>query len=85
MADGWVDAVPDDAPLRMAIFWFLWFGGSLFLVGAAWRQLELTGGRIPGWHGAGLGLVALLGALAMPVSGFWLALPLAAIVMWRGR
>ena len=83
LADGYVAAVPDDAPWRMAIFWFLWFGWALMLVGAAWARIERSGDTIPGWQGTGLALLVLAGGLAMPISGFWLGLPVAGLVWWR--
>lgn len=88
MADGWVAAVPDDAPMRMALFWFLWFGWLAILLGASWLQIERRGLVVPAWQGLAMIVIGLLGALAMPISGFWLVLPVGAVVMarsWRAN
>lgn len=83
LADGYVNAVPDDAPWRLAAFWFLWFGWGLMLLGASWHHMERRGVAVPRWAGAVLFAIGLAGGLAMPASGFWLVLPVCALVFRR--
>lgn len=65
---------------RMAIFWFLWFGWMLMLLGFALRAREPE--PAPRLLVAGLTAVVLGGALAIPASGFWLGLvPLAGMII----
>jgi hypothetical protein len=71
LAGGYTGAV-DVAFDRMAIFWFLWFGWVLMLLGGAVRAIEPQ--TVPRWLVAGIAAMALGGAAAMPLSGFWLAL-----------
>lgn len=69
---GWWDSVGHD-PVRATAFWSLYFGFAL-----AVAALALARHRLGPWALLGLGLS---GGLAMPVSGFWLALPAAGL--WR--
>jgi hypothetical protein len=66
-------------PLRVALFWFLFFGFLLLMVGGLLHQLERAGQPIPRAVGWQLGALALAGGLLIPASGFWLVLPVA----WR--
>ncbi len=78
---GFFDSVGTD-PMLGAVSWFVLFGGALALAGLAIDQLEARG-AVPRRLGAALlGLVGA-GVWLMPVSGFWLALP-SALVMLRG-
>ena len=59
LAAGWV-GTPDAAFDQMAIFWFLWFGWMLMLLGAAIRTLESRGEVPTALHevdGAGVSMV----------------------------
>lgn len=66
---------------RDAAFWFLMFGITLFLMGwiAQW-MLEHTG-TIPRFFSWGLLVMCVLGVLMMPASGFWLAIPVAILML----
>lgn len=70
---------------RMTVFWFLWFGFLLLLVGGAFRRMEQSKEGIPSGLGWLFGGLCLAGAVAMPVSGFWLGLIPAAIIVVRAR
>jgi hypothetical protein len=77
-ADGLVGAI-DGHPWRVALFWFMFFGFAVLMAGALMDRIERAGQTLPralGWH---LAALALGGALFIPMSGFWLALPVA----WR--
>jgi len=83
--EGWFGTVPDDAPWRMATFWFLWFGWMLMLLGGSWHVAERRGMVIPGWLGVAFVVMGMVGAAAMPVSGFWTVLPVGAMIWWRSQ
>ncbi|MEQ1571573.1 MAG: DUF6463 family protein [Myxococcota bacterium] len=79
--DGWFGQVEGSMD-RVAIFWFLWFGWMLMLLGGAVRALEP--GRVPTALTAGIAAMILGGCATIPVSGFWLGLiPVAGLVRSR--
>jgi hypothetical protein len=82
-ADGFVGAIEPE-PMRMTLFWFVWFGWMLIFAGGLLGELERRGG-IPAVFGWGLLGVAVGGGLAIPASGFWLAVPQALLILWRAR
>lgn len=67
-------------PLQIAIFWSLIFGAMLVMLG--WALHHASRGEVPGraWAG-GFGVMCLVGALAVPIGGFWIGLGLA---LWMG-
>lgn len=70
---------------RDAAFWFLMFGVLLFLMGwAAQWSLERVG-FIPGFISWGILLVSVVGVMMMPASGFWLAIPVAVVMIRLGQ
>ena len=73
ITDGWVAAIEPD-PMRMAAFWSLFFGFVLIGYGFALRELEAAQGGPSRLHPWALGAIAIVGGLAIPASGFWLAL-----------
>lgn len=82
LRDGLVNAV-DPIPLRMAIFWFEGFGALLMLMGATWWWMERQGLVLPRFAAVGVAAVSVLGAVCMPVSGFYTMLPVAALIWQR--
>ena len=67
---------------RMAAVWFLLFGALLFLLGmfVQWALQETD--TLPASVGWGFLLTCIVGVILMPVSGIWLGL-VEAIVMLR--
>ena len=61
-------------PSREAIFWFLFFGFLLMLVGHLVNSLESRHIVIPKSFGYGLLVMTIFGLMIMPISGWWLAL-----------
>jgi hypothetical protein len=65
-------------------FWFLAMGVALILAGFTLhsyiRKTQTPPPRWLGWWMLGLSAV---GCAVVPVSGFWLFLPQAAIILWR--
>jgi hypothetical protein len=81
--DGVFDSIGVD-PLRGAVVWFLLFGFVLFALGLATNIIEeMSNGNIPVSIGFSLLFIILLGVILMPISGFWLALPPALIIIYR--
>jgi len=66
---------------RMAAFWFLTCGAALLLMGlmVQWgiRQTD----TLPVSLGWGLMIMGIVGVIMMPVSGFWLLLPQAYMIL----
>jgi hypothetical protein len=71
--EGFVNAV-DPHLDRMFVFWFLLQSPLLWIVGRVALWLASEGRRPPAWLGRSLLALALMGAVLMPVSGFWLIL-----------
>jgi len=71
--------------MHIAVFWSLEFGLMVMLMG--WALVRVGRGHPPGsrsWWTA-LALVALLGALAAPVGGFWLVVAFSVWMIARGK
>lgn len=83
VADGVVGAV-DPHFDRMAIFWYLFFGLLLLLLGEVLRLWE-SALRLPARVGYGLAALCLAGGVVMPMSGFWLGLIPAVLIVRRAR
>lgn len=67
---------------RSSMVWFLLFGFVLLMLGSLIRRLEQQHTPLPRALGMQLFLLALSGVVLMPLSGFWLALPLG-VRLWR--
>ena len=65
-------------PMRGAVVWFVLFGAVLALLGLTVTKVERVAPQVS-LRSLGAGLLALtvLGVVLMPVSGFWLVLPVA--------
>jgi len=66
---------------RQLIFWFLIFGAPMLLIGQLALWMQARGLRPPRFLGIELLAVAIGGALLMPISGFWLVLVPAALLL----
>ncbi len=81
--DGVFDSIGVD-PLRGAVAWFLLFGFVLFGWGLAINIIEeMSNGDVPASIGFSLLSIVLLGIILMPISGFWLALPPALMIVYK--
>ena len=71
---------------RSAAFWFLLFSPVLFALGQltdhAVRRGDVATLRIIGWYLLAIGVV---GAIIMPLSGFWLVIAIAPLVLRAAR
>ena len=72
------------APARGKAAWFVLFGVLLFLFGSVVDALERAKLKVPFSAVVGVLILAGLGVLLMPRSGFWLVLP-PAIAVLLGR
>lgn len=70
---------------RDAAFWFLMFGIMLFVLGyvAQWTLKHV--GYVPAGLSWGLLIVCAIGVMLMPASGFWLAIPVAIMMLRTGE
>lgn len=66
---------------RGLVFWFLLASPLLLLLGQLCLFLAERGIAPPRWLGFEVLLLTVCGALLMPVSGFWLLLPPAALLL----
>ncbi|WP_019422162.1 DUF6463 family protein [Paenibacillus sp. OSY-SE] len=69
---------------RAAAFWFLLFGLFLFMLARLMNWLiRVKGTDVPKFIGVHLLALSLIGVFFMPVSGFWLIIPQAVIIIRR--
>ncbi len=81
-ADGFLNAV-DPYPDRPYPFWFMMAGVMLTLLGILARWAERRIGILPSSLGWSLMAMGAAGALIMPISGFWLFIPIGLLVLRR--
>ena len=62
-------------PRREAVFWFLYTGFLLVIIGALIDRLERSGFRFPAFLGWSFLALTTVGVLVMPISGIWLLIP----------
>jgi len=79
-SDGLVASV-DSRGERGLVFWFLLMSPLLLLIGQLCVFLAERGIAPPRWLGFEVLLLTVACALLMPVSGFWLLLPPAALLL----
>ncbi len=77
---GFVNAI-DPHFDRMAIFWFLFSGFAMMM----WGQLLFAMTSIPRGFAWSLLVLCIVGAVMMPVSGFWLVIPQALYMLRHPR
>jgi hypothetical protein len=70
-------------PVIGAVVWSLLFGCVAFIGGLAVNALESASIPVPKTVGACLLALAIIGVVLVPVSGFWLLLPVAFTVLTR--
>ncbi|NEW06678.1 hypothetical protein GK047_11700 [Paenibacillus sp. SYP-B3998] len=81
--DGFINAIdPQLHAGRAAAFWFLMFGILLFMLASLMNWfIQIKGTEVPQFVGVHLLALSLIGVLFLPVSGFWLVIPQAIIIM----
>lgn len=60
---------------RMTLFWFLFFGFAMLMLGSLMHHCERRGQVLPESLGWQMGVLAVAGSLMIPASGFWLIIP----------
>lgn len=89
LADIADNAVVNPIPVRgdrATAFWYMSLSPALWLSGRLLRSAEASGDlRAQRAAGAVLTATGLVGASAMPASGFWAVLAVGARVSWRSR
>ena len=60
------------SPERESAFWFLFAGFALMIIGGLVNRIERLNGYLPPFLGWSFAVLTILGAMIMPVSGFWL-------------
>jgi hypothetical protein len=83
LRDGYVGAIEPDNE-RMVVFWFFVAGWLMMFCGRALRAIERER-ALPAEFGWRLVAFGVLGGLAIPASGFWLAVPLGLVALARAR
>jgi len=68
------------------VFWFLMTGVSLMILGKLSNWIiETLNAPLPPFLGWYLLLVASVGIILMPISGFWLLIPQGFLIIWNGK
>lgn len=66
---------------RMSAFWYMLFGVLLFFIGIFENWGIRETGTLPASIGWGLLILGIVGVILMPISGFWLVLPQAYMIL----
>lgn len=70
---------------RLAALWFMFSGALMFVVaGFAFWSINRVG-SLPGFLGIAFLLLGICGGMLIPVSGFWLYIPLALVLLLQHR
>lgn len=85
--DGFFDAVELDPTQldRETAFWHLAFGTMVLILGGLVHWAQARTGTLPAFLGWSLLAFGLFGTILMPVSGFWLVLPQAVLMLVVAR
>ncbi|NDJ77949.1 MAG: hypothetical protein GYB65_16995, partial [Chloroflexi bacterium] len=75
----------DKTPARDGAFWFMFTGAMLLLLGEVVRWTHKRTGTLPASLGWGFLALSVVGALMMPVSGFWLVIPVSGLLLRAAR
>lgn len=77
---GFINSINDEMD-RNAIFWFLFAGFMMMSLGKLMQDCLESDWRLPKWLGTTLLILSLIGCIMMPVSGFWLVVPQAILII----
>ena len=68
---------------RNAAFWFIFLGFFLMYIGLVWQgQIKRYREPLSKFSAWGLTALTLVGAAIVPISGFWLIMPLCVIMLY---
>ena len=84
---GFFDAVELNPPQfdRETAFWHMIFGVTLLMLGALTHWAQARTGTLPAFLGWSLLALGMAGVILMPLSGFWLLLPQAVLILAVAR
>ena len=78
---GIVNSIKDQMDLHAA-FWFMLTGFLFIYIGWLWqKQIDRDKGPLSKFTASGMTLMTVAGVIIMPISGFWLLLPLCVIML----
>ena len=85
--DGFFDAVELNPPQldRETAFWHLMFGVMFVVLGALVHWTQARTGTLPAFLGWSVLALGMAGVILMPLSGFWLLLPQAVLILAVAR
>ncbi len=85
--DGFFDAVETNPALfdREVAFWHVAFGMTVLILGGLVHWAQARTGTLPAFLGWSLLAFGVVGAILVPVSGFWLVLPQAVLMLVVAR
>lgn len=81
---GFVNSIHEEMD-RNAIFWFLFGGFMLMILGKLIQHYLEAEWQLPKWLGLSILILSLTGCVMMPVSGFWLVVPQAVIIILASK
>ena len=77
---GFINSINNEMD-RNAIFWFLFTGFMIIMMGKLMQDYLKAGWPLPKWLGISLLVLSVIGCIMMPLSGFWLVVPQALLIM----
>ena len=83
-ASGFFNSINNEMD-RNAIFWFLFAGFMMIIMGKLMQHYLEADWNLPMWLGISLLALSLVGCVMMPVSGFWLVIPQAILIIKARR
>jgi hypothetical protein len=81
---GLVNSINDEID-RNAIFWFLFGGFLMMILGKLMQDYLKAEAQLPRSLGVGMLALSVIGCIMMPVSGFWLVVPQAILILRPNR
>lgn len=80
MRSGFINSINNEMD-RNAIFWFLFAGFIMIALGKLMQDFISANLHLPKWLGVTLLVLSLIGCTMMPISGFWLVVPQALLIL----
>jgi hypothetical protein len=81
---GFVNSINEEMD-RNAIFWFLFAGFLMMILGKLMQDYLKAEFRLPRSLGISMLVLSIIGCIMMPVSGFWLVIPQAILILLPNR
>lgn len=87
--DGFFNAVDPDVAFstfdRETAFWHVMFGATAVILGGLVHWSQAGAGTLPAFLGWSLLVLGAIGVILMPISGFWVVLPQAVLMIAVAR